>query len=200
MRQFLLIAAMTVVAAAAALTPPAAGAHEQRAAGPVELVVGWGTEPAYAGYINSVSVDVRRDGAAVRGADLDVVVAFGDRNATTKSPRMTLEPGEQAGRYSATIVPNRPGTYTFHVTGTVDGAQIDQFFTSGDKTFDDIKDPVAVAFPAKDPSGAQLVSRVDRADAKVRSVQSASSRSTIALVLGGLGVALALVALLIGRR
>ena len=193
---------VTMTAALIALAiPVAAMAHEHRAVGAVEFTVGWLNEPTYAGSVNAVQVELARGGGPVTGASIQVVVIFGDRNGTQKSSALDLVPSDETpGKYTASIVPSRPGTYTFHVTGTAAGARIDQFFTSGDKTFDDPKDPTADEFPVKNPSAGQLAQRVDRTDARVTSLEPASSRSTIALIVGAIGVLLAIGAIVVGRR
>src|SRR5438132_1284917 len=112
--------AVTVVATLLATAiPVAAMAHEHRVAGGVELTVGWLSEPTYIGSVNAVQVELARGGAPLTGASLQVVVIFGERNATQKSSPLDLVPSdEKPGLYTASIIPSRPGTYTFHITGT----------------------------------------------------------------------------------
>src|SRR2546425_1008086 len=64
------------------------------------------------------------------------------------------------GDYRAFFVPTRPGTYTFHFTGAIKRQQVDLRITSGETTFDDIKDSNEAQFPAKDPSNADLDTRI----------------------------------------
>ena len=44
----------------------------------------------------------------------------------------------------ASIIPTRPGDYTFHFIGTISGQKVDDQFTSSDKTFDPANDPASV--------------------------------------------------------
>src|SRR5437870_2971435 len=122
-----------VAAFAAALivmVPVVASAHEHRAAGPVEMTVGWLNEPTYAASVNAVQLELASGGAPVTGAAMQVVVLFGDRNASQKTSPLDLVPSdEKAGQYTASLVPSRPGTYTFHITGNAAGTKLDQFFT-----------------------------------------------------------------------
>jgi len=175
---------VTMTAALIALAiPVAAMAHEHRAVGPVELTVGWLNEPTYAGSVNAVQVELARGGSAVTGASLQVVVIFGERTATQKSSPLDLVPSDETpGLYTASIIPSRPGTYTFHITGTAAATKLDQYFTSGEKTFDDPKDPTADEFPVKDPSAGQLAQRVAGTDARVTALQPASSRDRKSVV------------------
>src|SRR5947208_14390930 len=49
--------ALCLVAAAVAFAGPAS-AHERRTVGAVQFVVGWGDEPAYSGFKNSVQLTI----------------------------------------------------------------------------------------------------------------------------------------------
>jgi hypothetical protein len=193
---------VTVVATLIALAVPAAAmAHEHRSVGPLSYVVGWLNEPTFAGSVNAVQLFLARGGAPVPDGTLQVVVIFGDRNGTQKSSPMDFDPSDETpGEYTSSLIPSRPGTYTFHITGTASGTKVDQYFTSGEKTFDDPKDPTASEFPAKDPTNGQLAQRLDSTDAKVTAVQPASSRSTIALIVGAVGLLVAIGAIVAGRR
>src|SRR5205823_1317957 len=83
------------------------------------------------------------------------------------------------GEYDASIIPTRPGDYTFHFIGTINGQKVDDQFTSSDSTFDPAKDPASAQFPAKDPTSAALADsvsrlqpRVDQATAAVKTASS----------------------------
>src|SRR5687767_15400301 len=79
------------------LAIPVSG-HEKRAAGPVHLIIGWGTEPAFSGSRNSIDVDVV-DSAGKPVADagelLSVQVTFGEQRETLP----LLPAGDRPGRY-----------------------------------------------------------------------------------------------------
>src|SRR4051812_23086264 len=107
----------------------AAGAHVSESSGPYRLTLGWGNEPAISGSENHVSVAVAdRSGApvAVPAGALDVDVSFGGE-ATT----LPLLPSERRGELRAVIVPTRPGTYGFHVSGRLGGKAIEARATCG---------------------------------------------------------------------
>jgi hypothetical protein len=188
------------VAAAIALTAPAAAfAHEHRAVGTLAMTVGWLNEPTYAGSVNAVQLELASGGGPVTAAALQVTVIFGDRNGTVKTSPLDLVPSDETpGLYTANIVPSRPGTYTFHVTGTAAGSHVDQYFTSSDKTFDDVKDPTADEFPAKDPTVGQLAQRLDRTDAQVGGLRAAKVGWIIALAVAAVALVVG-VAALVGR-
>lgn len=188
----------------------AALAHEQRTVGAYQFTVGWLHEPAYSDEQNAVQFLLAdKSGKAVTdlGDALKVEVIFQNQ----KMPAMTLTPTfdpdtglGKPGEYLASLIPTRPGKYTFHFTGSIKGQQVDESFTSAPNTFDEVKDPTAVEFPAQDPTRAQLSQRLERLDPRIAAVQSAeqsdvqSSRvlAIVALVVAGLaliGVVVALV-------
>ena len=159
-------------AAALALTLMLLGAapalaHEGRKLGDLEMEVGWGTEPAYSGEVNSVQILLVHDGKPVvdLGDTLDVEVTFGDQTQTF-SLEPFFEEGEfgTPGDYRAWLIPTTPGQYSFHFTGTIDGEDVDETFTSGPKTFDDVQNPQSVEFPVQQPSTGELAERIDRVE------------------------------------
>jgi hypothetical protein len=193
-------------------------AHEGRRLGDLEMEVGWGTEPAYAGEVNSVQILLVHDEKPVvdLGDTLDVEVTFGD---LTQS--FGLEPfferGEfgTPGDYRAWLIPTTPGQYSFHFTGTIDGEDVDETFTSGPKTFSDVENPQSVEFPVQQPSTGELAERIDRVEPRLASsiadvqtdvqatADDASSAKTIGLiglVVGAIGLIVAIVALVAPRR
>ena len=83
------------------------------------------------------------------------------------------------GDYRAPFIPTQPGTYTFHVTGSVDGTDVDFSTTSGPKTFSDVVDPAEAMFPPVEaPSSADLAAKISaeaaRTDEAVASAQNAA--------------------------
>jgi hypothetical protein len=193
-------------------------AHEERSVGAFDMAVGFGSEPAYAGEVNSVQLLLSKSGQPVLdlGDTLKVEVTFGDQTQT-----FPLEPffeeGEfgTLGDYRAWFIPTSSGQYSFHFTGTIDGQDVDETFTSGPKTFSDVESPQSVEFPVQDPTAGELADRIDRVEPRLASaigdVQSdvqataddASSAKTIGLIgiaIGAIGLILAVVALVTARR
>ena len=201
------------------LTAAPALAHEGRNLGDLEMVVGWGTEPAYAGEVNSVQLLLVHHGEPVvdLGDTLDVEVAFGD-----ETQPFTLEPffeeGEfgTPGDYRAFLIPTEPGQYSFHFSGTIDGEDVDETFTSGPGTFDDVENPQTAQFPVEQPSTGELAERIDRevprltssigdvqasANAVADDASSAKTLGLIGIIVGAIGLIVAIVALVwSGRR
>jgi hypothetical protein len=215
-----LVVAVGVAGLLAALGAAPAAAHERRAAGRYQLVVGFGSEPAYAGERNSVQVRIADatgkpvvdggDGlqveithgaapspAGAAGRSLGAAIAqglvermnqraaadpaagqrlLGDQlvsapgdGAGAPKLKLPLEPNFEVGEfgepgdYRAWFVPTAAaGAYTFRIVGRIGGQRVDQRFASSPGTFDEVADPAAAEFPVKQPTGAQLASRMDR--------------------------------------
>jgi len=177
-------------------------AHERRTVGPVMMRVGWANEPTYSGFMNAVQLFLSdKDKKPISGAGdtLKVQVTFADR----KTAMLPLdESDERPGEYLAPLIPDRPGTYTFHFVGTVAGTAIDQSFTSSETTFDPVGDSSQIQFPAKDPSVSDLSGLVDRltprVDANASAASSAAAAAAQARTFGTAGLVLGAVGTLLG--
>jgi len=217
-RSMRLVSAAALVVTLLGLMAAPAFAHEERSVGAFDMAVGFGSEPAYAGEVNSVQLLLSKNGQPVLdlGDTLDVEVAFGDQTQT-----FPLEPFFEEGEfgilgdYRAWFIPTRSGQYSFHFTGTIDGQDVDETFTSGPKTFSDVESPQSVQFPVQDPTTGELAERIDRVEPRLASAISdvqadvqttsddASSAKTIGLiglVVGAIGLIVAIVALVASRR
>ncbi|MGH2683619.1 MAG: hypothetical protein ACRDIX_10340 [Actinomycetota bacterium] len=185
-----------VVLAVSTLAQPAL-AHERREVGNYVFVVGFGEEPAFSNEKNSVGLTLterqgREEKPVVEGADLEVEVVFGEERMTLPiEPRFVVGAFGEPGDYGAFFFPSRPGTYSFHFTGTIGGQEIDETFTSGPETFNDVEDLAAVSFPAQDPTTAQLADRLDRESSRVsQAVGQASNDADLAQILAYVGIGL----------
>jgi hypothetical protein len=192
-------------------------AHEERAAGGIRFVVGWGQEPAYTGLKNSVEVTVSEAGGRPvndLGDGLKVEVIKGSERVTLPL-EASFAGGEAAGTYHAWLTPTRPGSYTFHLTGNVRGQNVDESFTSSPNTFDEVEDVSKIQFPAKEPSAGQLATRLDREVPRLETrtdeveaaldeaddrVDSARTVAVVGVVVGALGLLAGAGALVATRR
>jgi hypothetical protein len=183
-------------------------AHEERKVGRYHFAVGFGDEPAYAAQKNSVQLFLSdaRSGKPVLdlGPTLKVQVAYGSQKMAPISIEPDFEVGESGtpGDYRGWFIPTRPGTYSFHFTGSVHGQKINETFKSGPTTFSNVEDPQGVEFPAKDPTAGQLNDLVTRETNRLRAGIAAarsdtSGETTTARNLALVGVALGAVALAI---
>jgi len=184
----------------------AALAHEHRTAGPIEMTVGWADEPAFAGFKNGVQL-LLRDKAGKPIADLGdtlkAEVVFGNqKTAPLPLERAFGKSFGTPGDYRATIVPTRPGNYTFHFTGTIGSTKIDQSFTTSERTFDPVQEATTIEFPVKDPSVADLAGRIERigprADAAQSAAGEAGSGATQAKIFGIVGIVVGAVGVFLG--
>jgi hypothetical protein len=127
-----------VAFATGVITAAPADAHEQRDIGPYHVEVGFGDEPPYAGFPNSVQFILTdaKTGKPVTnlGNSLKVAVTYG-----TKTEPLALVPNFEVGGdgvpgdYRAWFIPTAPGTYAFHFTGSIQGTNVDETFTSSPK-------------------------------------------------------------------
>ena len=198
----------------AVLASPAL-AHTEKDAGPYKLTFGWQHEPTYVGVDNAVQLFVHDD----KGNALDDLGTKGlTVQVTTQgqtSPPLPLmgafDPDTglgNHGEFDAAIVPTQAGTYTFHITGDINGTTVDVSASSSDSTFNDAADPTAVEFPAKTPTVQTLSTAVTNLQSSLSTAQanatsahnSAKSANTLAIVALVVAVVLFLLGLAIGRR
>ena len=168
-------------------------AHETKTVGDLRLTIGWGDEPAFSGFRNSVEVDVA-DAAgrpvADLGGALSVEVAFGDERKG-----LSLFPARgQPGKFRAWLVPTRPGTYAFHITGTAKGLAIDTTSTCSQQTFACVMDVSEIQFPVRDPSAGQLADRISRESPRAEGAMDAAASARRLAVVAIAGALLALAA------
>lgn len=163
-------------------------AHEHREVGEYSIEVGFLDEPVYTGDKSGLDLFVAHHESEepVEGLEetLSAEVTFGDE---TRELQITAAFGEP-GAYRAVFFPTAAGSYTFHISGEIDGTQVDESFTSGPDTFGDIRDVTAGQFPVAYPPTADIVRDAEAGAA-------ASTTATVALVLGGAGLIAGLVAL-----
>ena len=198
-----------VLLAALAATP--ASAHAEKKAGRYSFVVGFGTEPAYAGQPNSIQVIISQDGKPATDLEgkLDKLLVHGfygkKADPSLDKIELPLEPyfGDDwgtPGDYRSFFVPTQAGAYTFHLHGTLGAQKINLIIPSGPETFGDVNDPAKTAFPAvEDPTTGQLAQRLDREAARLgAAVQTATSAQRAAEDAAGQARMLALGALIVG--
>jgi hypothetical protein len=174
----------------AALAAAPASAHAEKKAGRYSFVVGFGTEPAYAGQPNSLQVIISRDGkpATDLAGQLDGLMshAFYGTKADPKLDKIALplEPhfGDgwgTPGDYRSFFVPTQAGAYTIHLHGKLGAQKVDLVIPSGPNTFSNVNDPAKTAFPAvKDPTTAQLAQRLDREATRLTATVEDATTST----------------------
>lgn len=139
--------AAVVVFLTALVGPTSAHEHREVADGQYELTVGFLDEPAFVNMKNGLSLRV----VTVEGEEpvegltdtLTAEVIYGDQ-----SMELELEPVfNDPGHYRAIFFPTAPGAYTFHITGEIEGNEIDEEFTGGPETFSEVEPIEPLQFP-----------------------------------------------------
>ena len=191
-----------------------ASAHTEHTEGDLAMVVGFANEPAYAGQPNAAQITFTHGGEPVTDVKgMTVTVTSGGQ----ESEPMEVEPyfffdGRElvfgtAGEYRAWFVPSQPGGYEFHFEGEVDGEKVDEVFTSGPKTFSDVEDVSAAAFPpVTAPSADELATRIEQestraagsVDAAETAAAAASDEASSAKLLGMIGIVVGAIGLIVG--
>ncbi len=190
------VAALVLVTMLAGL----ALAHERRdVAGKYTFVVGWSGEPAYAGQMNGVSLNVTNTEtkAPVEGLEKTLKVEIIQGAQKRELPLRAVF--RQPGVYAADVVPTKEGDYRFRFFGAVEGTQIDETFDSADGKFDGVKSSQAILFPGDAPISSQFAPTASAPAIAAGSSSAAQTLAIAALVVGIMGLLLGLVALLRSR-
>ena len=122
---------LLVVSAVALLTPAASAAPITRTVGDrFEVTAQYVHEPAILGDTNGVRVTISENGEPVTGvaADLTVQVEYME---AVRVLNMYEDPA-QPETYTGIFIPMQPGDYSFGITGTIDGIEINETFTVND--------------------------------------------------------------------
>jgi hypothetical protein len=161
-------------------------AHEEREVDGYQMVVGMIAEPVIVGQKSGLEFLVTQDGSPVTGlADtLQAEAIFGSATRPlTLSPRF----GED-GWYESYFFPTAAGAYTFHIFGNINGTAIDETFTASPDGFGEVEEAAANQFPEQLPAISDVAADASRGAA-------AADQMTLALLLGGAGVVLGVIAI-----
>ncbi len=189
------LAALPLTAVLSLVGAASAGAHEPRTSGALRFVVGWGDEPTYTGYKNSVQLmvtDAQGDPVNDLGDAVEVEVVYGEES-TLLPMGANFVPGAfgEEGDYRAWLTPTEAGEYTFRFTGSYRGQDIDEEFTSGPDTFGSPVDVQEIQFPTREPSTGELAQRMDRELSRMEGGVEASSPLTIVALVVAIAALLA---------
>ena len=165
-----------------------ASAHVVKQFGTYSIALGWLTEPTFVGEANAVVALVTDDKGHpvndLNAGDLTVTVSAAGQTSAV----LPLDPsydedtgfGTQ-GLYFTDVIPTQPGDYTFHLSGKVHDATVDETATSSDTTFNAAEDPGSVQFPVKVPTTTEIATKVDKLDGRVQTAADAASAATSAI-------------------
>jgi hypothetical protein len=185
--QRLIGTAMLLVVLVASLFPTVALAHEKRTVGKYTFVVGWLNEPTFQGLANGLDLTITgANGTPVEGAEktLQVGIAFG--GSAPKDLPLRARFGLK-GKYTTDVIPTKAGTYSFSLTGTLNGDTVNETFESSPNTFDDVQPASAIEYPATTGASAQ--------SGAAPAADAAMQRATL---LGGAGIAVGLLGIVLG--
>lgn len=197
------------------LTPRPVLAHERREVGVYQLVVGFLTEPAFEGVKNGVDLRVldRETHQPLEGLErtLQVELTYVPSGAA-KVLRLRIIYREP-GHYTADLIPTVPGHYRFRFFGSLGGTEINETFDSraGEGQFDDVDASADLQFPERLPALREMQSAIRGTQQTAQQAQDAAlaaqagriSAQTIAIigaVLGALGLATGIGAVLTARK
>ena len=189
-------AAFVLVLLASLVGASSAAAHAQVRSGPLAIELGWTVEPAITGAVNGVQVTV--EDAAGRPVAIPAGTLRAQVSAAGTATTVALVPTETPGEARGTLVPTRPGTYAFRITGRLDGRAVDVASTCSARSFDCVIDAAEVQFPQRDPSAGELAARIARAEPRA---QDAADTADTALwvAIGAAVLAAVCLGIVLGR-
>ncbi len=176
-----LIAALMLALAA----PLIASAHTKITVGPYDVEVGWVEEPPIVGVKNAVAINIATtsDGKPLEGVStLVVTVSMGGQD---KQLDMHPLSEDTPGQYAADFIPTRRGTYTVKLGGKIQDTNV---APNTNVDIEETIDASTLQFPETQPSIGDLQN----------SINDLSNQLSSARVLGIAGLALAVIALVLG--
>ena len=146
MKKIALFFAAALLLSFLAFNMPAVIAHEEVVIGDIRIVAGWVNEPPLVNQLNDVLLIITQvsNGQPVNNAlaQVDATLQKG-----TETRPLEFLPAEEAGTYTATILPTQTGQYTVVLRGTISGQTID-----GPIDIEDVEDTARFAFPLSSSS------------------------------------------------
>jgi hypothetical protein len=133
--------AVTLFLSFLAFNLPPVSAHEEVVMGDISSVAGWVDEPPLVNQLNGIVLIVTQvsNGQPVNNAlaQADITLQKGGETRP-----LEFQPSEEAGTYTATILPTQTGQYTLVMRGTIAGQAID-----GQIEIEDVEDTARFSFP-----------------------------------------------------
>ena len=142
-----LFLAATLLLSFLAFNTNSAVAHEEVVIGNISIVGGWLDEPPLVNQLNDIVMIITNasNGEPINNAiaQLEVTLQKG-----TESRPLEFQPAEEAGTYTATILPTQTGQYAVVMRGTMAGQAID-----GQMQIEDVEDTARFNFPPATTAG-----------------------------------------------
>lgn len=136
-----LFLAATLLLSFLAFNTNSAVAHEEVVIGNISIVGGWLDEPPLVNQLNDIVMIITNasNGQPINNAIAQVEVTL---QKGTESRPLEFQPAEEAGTYTATILPTQTGQYAIVMRGTMAGQAID-----GQMQIEDVEDTARFNFP-----------------------------------------------------
>ena len=146
-----LFLAATLLLSFLAFNTNSAVAHEEVVIGNISIVGGWVDEPPLVNQLNDIVMIITNvsNGQAINNAiaQLEVTLQKG-----TESRSLEFQPAEEAGTYTATVLPTQTGQYAIVMRGTIAGQAID-----GQMQIEDVEDTARFNFPPATTTGSNQI-------------------------------------------
>src|SRR5215831_13961822 len=206
---------MAIMLPVLVLTTGIAIAHERREVGPYQCIVGFVTEPVFEGLKNGVDLRVihTETQKPVEGLEhtMQVEITHVPSGAARVLRLRTIY--RDPGRYTADLIPTAPGQYRFRFFGSLAETAVNETFVSrsGGGQFDDVESSADIQFPERVSTMREIQSAVrgtqqaaqqaqDAAFATQASLTSTRTFALIGVVLGALGLAMGVGAVISRKR
>lgn len=141
MEKVALFLAVTLFLSFLAFSLPPVLAHEEVVMGDISIVAGWVDEPPLVDQLNGIVLIITQvsNGQPVNNAlaQADITLQKG-----TETRPLEFQPTEEAGTYTATVLPTQTGQYAIVMRGTIAGQAID-----GQIEIEDVEDTARFSFP-----------------------------------------------------
>jgi hypothetical protein len=184
-----LLSATFVVASSLVIFAGTAAAHERRMVGPYQLVVGFLSEPAFAGNSNGLDLRVTDSrvtpAKAIEGLQETLTATVQSGGLTPMPLKITARFGTP-GAYNGNFVPTAPGAYLFQIKGKIESLDVDEKFESGPGRFNDVESMAALQYPVKVPAANELGSSLATIQSDLTQIRLLAA---VAIALGIIAIA-----------
>lgn len=188
-RRSLVVVTLLILFGTAVLSVRPALAHARVELGPYVLILGWQSEPPIVGERNALLLAVSEDGNPVEGLEgsLDLLVLYGGAEFIGN-----ITPTSAPGHYAVEILPTVRGQYTVQLRGSIEDLEVDQLLEP-----EEVLPARVLQFPEAPPEARELQATIDDLTGQLQTTQSlAIAGLTLALI----GIVIAAVSLIRGRR
>ncbi|HEX2107010.1 MAG TPA: hypothetical protein VHF28_04690 [Nitrososphaera sp.] len=116
-------------------------AHEEVVIGNVSIVGGWVDEPPLVNQLNGIVLIITNasDGQPITNAAAQLQVTL---QKGTETKALEFQPSEEAGTYTATVLPTQTGQYAIVMQGMIAGQAVE-----GQMEIEDVEDTARFTFP-----------------------------------------------------